>query len=238
VTPSLQAASTSSTARNLVLNPFGGNVGIGTTSPLSGSKLDVVGIIASTNTANANNRHFVLNGYSGYTWDIYGGHGGGGYFGISENAGTPYLVVQAGNGYVVIGTTSTSYKFQVYIDASNEGHVTSTGDWARTSDIRFKNNVSDLKGGLDKILKLRPVRYDSKTENTSPKGQGRHTGFIGQELEKVIPGIVSTDSKGYKAIAYGELTTFLTEAIQEQQKQIENLKSEIQNLKAKLSANL
>jgi hypothetical protein len=138
-----------------------------------------------------------------------------------------------GAGNVVIGTTSTSYKFQVYIDASNEGHVDSTGAWQRSSDIRVKKNVSDLQDGLAKIMKLRAVRYDSKTD-LKAKGPGKHLGFIGQEMEKVIPELVSTDNRGYKSIAYGDLTIVLTKAVQEQQKEIEDLKSEIQKLKAEL----
>jgi len=137
------------------------------------------------------------------------------------------------NGNVGIGTTSPGYKFQVYIDASYEGHVTSTGTWASSSDIRFKKNVSDLKGGLDKILKLRPVRYDSKTEPDS-KGLGRHLGFIAQEFEKAVPELVSTDNRGYKAIAYGDLTIVLTKAIQEQQSQLQKDREDIEYLKQEL----
>jgi hypothetical protein len=76
-------------------------------------------------------------------------------------------------------------------------------------------------------MNLRPVRYDSKTEPDS-KGSGKHLGFIAQEFEKAVPELVSTDNRGYKSIAYGDLTIVLTKAIQEQQKKIEEQESQIQ----------
>ena len=42
-------------------------------------------------------------------------------------------------------------------------------------------------------------------------------------MEKVLPELVSTDSDGYKSIAYGKLTAVLVEAIKEQQLQIESV---------------
>jgi len=49
-------------------------------------------------------------------------------------------------------------------------------------------------------------------------------GLVAQEVEKILPEIVSTDSEGYKSIAYGKLTAVLLEAIKELQQQVEELK--------------
>ncbi|MBN1186453.1 MAG: tail fiber domain-containing protein, partial [Bacteroidales bacterium] len=66
---------------------------------------------------------------------------------------------------------------------------------------------------------------------------GRHYGFTAQELEEVFPELVSTeahppeDEKGepliYKSINYIEMIPILTQAIQEQQEEIEDLKKEL-----------
>ncbi len=44
------------------------------------------------------------------------------------------------------------------------------------------------------------------------------SGFIAQEVEKVIPEVVSTDREGWKSLDYSRLTASLTKAIQEQNK--------------------
>jgi len=83
---------------------FSGSVGVGTTTPQG--TLDVWGTLFSTNRTNNNNRHIILSGYAGGTWDVYGGHGGGGYFGIAENQGTPFFTILGTSGNVGIGTVS------------------------------------------------------------------------------------------------------------------------------------
>jgi hypothetical protein len=58
-------------------------------------------------------------------------------------------------------------------------------------------------------------------------------GVIAQEIKKVAPEAVSTDSEGYLSVAYGNLVGLLIEGIKEQQDQIDNLKQEIEKLKNK-----
>jgi hypothetical protein len=60
--------------------------------------------------------------------------------------------------------------------------------------------------------------------------KGSQFGFIAQEFEKVIPELVRTDKDGYKSIDYVKLTPILVVAIQEQQKQIEELKALVNRL--------
>ena len=58
-------------------------------------------------------------------------------------------------------------------------------------------------------------------------------GFIAQEIETIVPEVVS-GQEGRKGISYGQITPILTKAIQEQQKQIKELKSENSELKLRL----
>jgi hypothetical protein len=240
-----------------------GNVGIGTVTP--GKTLDVNGdiVLGSSSgnkqiytwTSTDSNWRIGMSASPGFTRSLATSHveyltcasGGGQGFAIGDNVSglSAFEVTGSGSGYnaffrgsVGIGINPSAYKFQVYIDASNEGHVDSTGAWARSSDIRVKKNVSDLQDGLSKIMKLRAIRYDSKTD-LKAKGPGKHLGFIGQEMEKVIPELVSTDNRGYKSIAYGDLTIVLTKAVQEQQKEIEeqaqanaSMRKELDEIKA------
>ncbi len=125
-------------------------------------------------------------------------------------------------GNVGIGTTTPAYKFQVYIDASNEGHVSATGDWARTSDSRLKKNVNTLTSALQIIGALRPISYDPITGSNTASGTS--LGFLAQEVEPLVPQAVDTNSiTGYKSVAYGQFIPILTAAIKEQQAQIDAL---------------
>ena len=54
------------------------------------------------------------------------------------------------------------------------------------------------------------------------------SGVIAQELEKVAPELVKDDGD-LKAVAYGNLKSYLIEAIKDQQKQIDELKKIIKN---------
>ena len=132
-------------------------------------------------------------------------------------------------GNVGIGTTSLNYRLQVG-ETSNYGWVNADGTWGSSSDVRQKENIKDMSSGLDKICAMRSVSYN--TIGSGPEKEDQ-IGFIAQEVEEIVPEIVSTDQEGYKGIAYAKLTPILVKAIQEQQELIEELKAEIAELKNK-----
>ena len=55
-----------------------------------------------------------------------------------------------------------------------------------------------------------------------------HYGFIAEDVEKILPNLVSHDEEGKaQGIQYSKMTAVLLEAIKEQQIQIDELKSKI-----------
>ncbi len=68
------------------------------------------------------------------------------------------------------------------------------------------------------------------------EGEGKHIGFVAQELKGEFPELVVTDQKGDNAVDYDKMTAVLVEAIKEQQRQIADLRSEISQLKAQSQA--
>jgi hypothetical protein len=60
-------------------------------------------------------------------------------------------------------------------------------------------------------------------------------GFIAQEVEKIIPEIVTKDktNEEYRSVKYDKLVALLVEAIKEQQKQIDSLTIKVNNLNQK-----
>ncbi|HTZ17825.1 MAG TPA: tail fiber domain-containing protein [Dissulfurispiraceae bacterium] len=89
---------------------------------------------------------------------------------------------------------------------------------ATSSDIRFKKNIKPLTESLDKVMQLKGVSYEWKVDENPGRGftNGRQIGLIAQDVEKVIPEVVTTTYKGYKALAYERLVPVLVEAIKEQ----------------------
>ena len=99
-----------------------------------------------------------------------------------------------------------------------------------TSDIKNKTNIKPLENSLSKVLSLKGVEYD-RTDIT----EIHEVGLIAQEVEEIIPQLVSEDSEGTKLVQYKNLTAVLVEAIKEQQAQIEDLKGTVQELSTKLA---
>lgn len=84
------------------------------------------------------------------------------------------------------------------------------------SDERLKENISVVDKATDLIMSLKPVRWDWKEK--SPNGTGRKdSGFLAQDLEKVMPELVHDDPEGsgYKKVNYAGLLPVIVGAIQD-----------------------
>lgn len=117
---------------------------------------------------------------------------------------------------------------------------------AISSDGKLKKNIEPINNGLSIIKQLKPKTYVFKADEYSfmnlPKE--KQYGFIAQELEQILPEAVRAsvikDNKNedfeYKAVNYIELIPILTNAIQEQQTQIESQQAQIEDLKKMLAS--
>ena len=110
------------------------------------------------------------------------------------------------------------------IDASNDIVAFST------SDERLKENVKPLENALLKVSQLSGVEFDWKELTAEEKktvhgNEGHDVGVIAQEVEKVLPEIVTERENGYKAVKYEKIVPLLIEAIKELKVEIEELKS-------------
>ncbi|SDI30047.1 tail fiber domain-containing protein [Chryseobacterium jejuense] len=135
-------------------------------------------------------------------------------------------LVFSGTGSVGIGTSpSASAKLDV------AGTVKASAiDY--NSDERLKQNIIALQSSHEIINKLRPVSYFWNETGKKKGGNAQlQYGLVAQEVEKVLPNIVSTDNDGYKSVNYNELIPILLQTVQEQGKKIEELQREVQNLK-------
>jgi hypothetical protein len=108
-----------------------------------------------------------------------------------------------------------------------------------SSDQRWKKNVKVIEHPLDKIKKIRGVKFNWKDNAPSwtrderignPSGSMEDIGVIAQEVKKVLPEIVRERKDGYLAVDYKKITALLIEGIKDQQKQIEELEIRISNM--------
>lgn len=81
------------------------------------------------------------------------------------------------------------------------------------SDARAKKNVKPLGYGINVVKELRPVSYDFMNGRESPGS--KEIGLIAQDVEKIMPELVLTDSEGKKLLNYTALVPVLIQAIQE-----------------------
>jgi hypothetical protein len=130
------------------------------------------------------------------------------------------------------GTSDTDRSDALVLD--DQGNLTVSGDataqnHVSSSDRRLKTSVEPLgDGALEKVMGLRPVRYQFKNQKTHPGGE--QIGLIAQDVQTEFPSLVSTSSDGMLSLAYPKLTAVLLKGIQEQQTRIEKQQSTIDSL--------
>ncbi len=147
-----------------------------------------------------------------------------------STAGTMRLfVAPAGN--VGIGTTNPgSWKLRV---SGGSAAVDTGQSWTTTSDRRLKKDITNLGSTLDKVSRIRGIKYHTfKEEKSDPT----HIGFVAQEVEEEFPEVVIMGEDGYKGIDYGRVTAILLEAVKELKVENDTVKAENEQLREKLTA--
>jgi len=122
------------------------------------------------------------------------------------------------NGTARLETTSSG------VTVSGDANV--TGNVNSSSDASLKENIVPIDDALNKVLAMTGVEYDRIDMD------GVHQiGVIAQEIEKVIPELVTeNETTGLKSVSYGNITAVLIEAIKQQQEQINILRNKLNEL--------
>ena len=101
--------------------------------------------------------------------------------------------------------------------------IRATGDVVAyySSDRRLKDNITPISNALEKVKQIGGYEFDWNDKQYIH--EGHDVGVMAQEIEAVLPEIVTTRENGYKAVKYEKVVALLIEAIKEQQKQIDEL---------------
>ncbi len=211
-----------------------GNVGIGTDTPFNNLEVagtaKLNGIVAAYDSLYIVSNNRFLNGYN--------------TIGNAVN-----LIGINSEDKIQIGEPSAGIKTDVSIPWGNfsvSGTIISTTTITAAnyacSDARYKHSVTPIGNALRKLMALNGVFYSWRTEKFKEMNfsKDRQLGFIAQEVEKVIPELVYTDSKGYKSMSYNKLTAVIVEAMKEMKsksdEKISSLEKENETLKKRIAS--
>lgn len=112
------------------------------------------------------------------------------------------------------------------------------GPWAVLSDARQKKNIAPLHGSLGTLLSLRPITYEYNDPSNPMYRPGTQTGFVAQEIRKVLPEWIDESPDGTLLLTPRGFEAMVVDAMQELEQthaqQIQSLQRENDELRARL----
>jgi hypothetical protein len=144
-----------------------------------------------------------------------------------DGATTCAALTTSGNAAVsgTLNVTSTAH-FDSTVDIEGNLTLSSGADvtaqsFITYSDATLKTDIKPLDSALDKVMSMRGVSYEFKSDNSGH----REVGFLAQEMQNTVPEVVYSAGGGTTlGIDYAKLTSVLVEAVKAQQEQINELK--------------
>jgi hypothetical protein len=138
--------------------------------------------------------------------------------------------IVTGNGAPTAPAASLEVHGGMIVDSLGSGQVCSSASGVLSncspSDARLKRQVVDLGREVDIYRTLAGLRgvafsWDTAQPRARQLGPQREIGLVAQEVERVLPQIVSTHPDGYKSVDYAKLSAFLVEVVKSEQSDID-----------------
>lgn len=106
------------------------------------------------------------------------------------------------------------------------------------SDLRFKDHIRPFAPMLDKVARLRPVTFTWRAAEFPSRAFGPREsyGLIAQDVETVLPELVTIDAEGYRAVNYSRLPLVTIQALTELKAENDALRAAQAALLARLEA--
>jgi hypothetical protein len=130
---------------------------------------------------------------------------------------------------IAIGQSVATNATPTFGNLTINGTITATGDITAffTSDRRHKNSIQTISNAVLKVKQLNGVTWEWNDDVNEVTKSTPKTGLIAQEVQQVLPQVVTERNDGFLALDYSKMVGLLVEAIKEQQIQIDQLKAQI-----------
>jgi hypothetical protein len=130
------------------------------------------------------------------------------------------------NGYVGIGDVDPAFRLELPNLANPAGRGRANS-WLTYSSMRWKEEIRPIENALERVMQLRGYHFRWKPEY----GGTEDIGFLAEEVARVVPEVVSYEPDGQVAgMDYSRLTALLVEALKQQQREIAELRSLVEQL--------
>jgi hypothetical protein len=200
----------------LILNLGGGSVGIGNSNPVE--KLHVEGKIYSTTQLLGNSNDSVSIPSFAFKEDSNTGlyHPAASSLGFVTGGVERIRIDSVGN--IGIGTSNPQYPLHVASGAATTS-IFAAGDIIGLSDKSVKADLQIIPNALDKIMSINGYTF-TRTDIPSIK---RSAGVIAQEVQKVLPEVVTQTEDGKLSVAYGNMIALLIQGIKELNEKLDRI---------------
>lgn len=215
-----------------------GSLSLGSNNIALGGRSLALATGANNNIAIGNKALYKGNvGTSGFTNNVVIGPSGAGSL-LSTGASNNILISNLGatgdQGTIRLGNTTdqtSCFIAGIFGKSSGAGSavfVNAQGQLGTvSSSLKYKENIETLTDSREKILKLRPVSFNYKTDDQNKKQYG----LLAEEVNEICPELIVRDETGeIYSVNYMGLIPLLLKQIQTQDEEIEALKELITQL--------
>ena len=91
-----------------------------------------------------------------------------------------------------------------------------------SSDKRLKDNIVRIENPLEKVGKIGGYTFD--WNDNQETYTGKDVGVIAQEIQEVLPEVVTERGTGYLAVKYEKIVPLLIESVKELKQEIDDIK--------------
>jgi len=162
---------------------------------------------------------------------------GGTEFGSFKIASSDFIIKSAINNKDILfkgqdgGSTITALQLDMseagnaqFLSKISGSQIEASGDVIAfsSSDRELKDDIKPIENPLEKMEKIGGYTFDWNDKQQTYTG--KDVGVIAQEIQEVLPQVVTTRGNGYKAVKYEKIVPLLIESVKELKREVDEIK--------------